>query len=371
MALFERISLLIVQDDAYVCRLMRQVLFNAGFRLVRTVRSGTEAIGQLSALRRARFGGGLGVQGIDIVFSEAYMPGINGVDLLRWIRQDPNSPNRFMPFIMVTGEADEDLVYGCRDVGMSEMVAKPFSLATLLQKITHVIERPRQFVLNRAYFGPDRRRQKGEWSGRERRGMHQVRRFSSEQTNLNVMRGQTWLFDLPNRLKPKLEVDPSLAGMPVDYSADLVKAEAALASAENETRDYVLQAGNRMEQAFQALVKNPAEKQQALAEIAQVARELRGHGGTFGYPLVSQFARSLHIFTESVQDINEDVGDLLKAHIDVIKIVVRQNAKMESDPIAVEIKGVMGKAMDKYTRRRGQAGLDKLFGTGAKVPSAA
>ena len=49
-------------------------------------------------------------------------------------------------------------VLEARDAGITEFLAKPVSARGLYQRITMVIERPRQFIKTRTYTGPDRRR---------------------------------------------------------------------------------------------------------------------------------------------------------------------------------------------------------------------
>jgi CheY-like chemotaxis protein len=356
LALFERISLLVVEDEDYMLSLLRQILHSAGFRNIRTAKNGREATGILAATKQ-RFSTVAGAQ-IDIVIADAFMPIINGTDLLRWLRQDAASPNRFLPYILMSGEADEGLVFNCRDVGVSEILAKPFSVQTLMTKIMQVIERPRPYVLNRNFFGPDRRRLKTPLpsDAEDRRVMpkDKVRRFSSGQTNLNVLSGHTWIFDFPNTLKGKLEVsDPRQLASGIDFGAEIAKAQEALSAAEEETRQWIAGASDKLESFMHEIKAGGVTGKEAVEKLSLLARELRGHGGTFGYPLISQFARSLHIFTESITDVNADVTDLLRAHVDVIKVVVKQDAKRENDPLATEIKSILERAVKKYAAKHG------------------
>jgi two-component system chemotaxis response regulator CheY len=63
---------------------------------------------------------------------------------------------------------------------------KPFTAKALYQKIEHVIEKPRLFVLNDQYFGPDRRRKKDiNYNGSERRSnlKHQEIEVSADDIN--------------------------------------------------------------------------------------------------------------------------------------------------------------------------------------------
>jgi len=82
--------------------------------------------------------------------------------LLRWVRRHKESPNRFIPFVMVTGYADREKVREARAMGATEMLAKPFSVVNLGQRLLQVVNRPRKFVHTNKYFGPDRRRNQKE-----------------------------------------------------------------------------------------------------------------------------------------------------------------------------------------------------------------
>jgi len=356
MSLFERISILVVEDGDYMLSLLRQVLFAAGFRHIRTARDGRDAINMLGALRTGRLSNTT-QQGVDIIVADTFMPIINGIDLLRWVRQDGNSPNRFMPYIMMSGEADEDLVFGCRDVGVNEILAKPFSVVTLMQKVMQVIERPRPYILNRSYFGPDRRRLRkpipAEATERRIMPRERIRRFNSTQSNLSVLEGSTWIFDFPNVLKGRLDVrDPSELLNPIDFARELAFAQAALATAEEETRQFIADAAAKLEEYFNRIAAGGSEAPLAVADMSALSRELRDQGGTFGYPLISTFAKSLHVFTDGLRQTDPDTIEVLRAHVGVIKIVVKQDAKRENDPLAQEIKAILDRAVQSYLRKR-------------------
>ena len=109
---------------------------------------------------------------VDVIMSNWQMSPTDGLMLLRWVRRHKDSPVRFTPFIMVTGFAEKEQVAQARDLGVTEMLAKPFSVQTVSERILQVIERPRQFVHTSSYFGPDRRRQEAPApGGSERRVM--------------------------------------------------------------------------------------------------------------------------------------------------------------------------------------------------------
>jgi two-component system, chemotaxis family, chemotaxis protein CheY len=154
----EGLNVLIVDDHALVRQIVTEVLRSAG---VTTLREAADANAAWDEIK---------IKVPDIAIIDLSMPH-DGMQLLNRIRRDPTSPDRELPVIVLTGHSDRRRVTGARDGGATEIVAKPVAIATLLQKVAAVIDRPRPFVMERSFVGPDRRRRKGnaDYSGPRRR----------------------------------------------------------------------------------------------------------------------------------------------------------------------------------------------------------
>jgi DNA-binding response OmpR family regulator len=94
----------------------------------------------------------------DIVIVDLNMFPIDGLEFTQMIRTAVDSPFPFVPIIMMTGHTERTKVTAARDSGVNELVAKPISAKTLLDRIVAVIDRPRSFVKTATYTGPCRRR---------------------------------------------------------------------------------------------------------------------------------------------------------------------------------------------------------------------
>ena len=162
---FSRLSVFIVDDNEYIRSTIEKLLHQFRFGRIASAANGEEAIEHL------KVAGKLGKASVpDIIISDLVMAPINGLLFLRWARSAKESPNRMIPFIMLSGAADVAYVNSARDLGTTEFMAKPFSAASVYRHLLQVIERPRQFVTTTKYFGPDRRRRKDkEWKATERR----------------------------------------------------------------------------------------------------------------------------------------------------------------------------------------------------------
>lgn len=153
---FERFTVLVVEDNPYMKSLLYATLKALGVGNVRAASDGAEAIDILKLIKTNP--GRAGMMSVDIVLSNWMMEPVDGLRLLRWVRMSKDSPDRFLPFIMLTGYADIKRVGVARAAGCTEFMAKPFSAQALIDRFVAVIEHPRPFLRSKEFFGPDRRR---------------------------------------------------------------------------------------------------------------------------------------------------------------------------------------------------------------------
>lgn len=165
----ERFSILVVEDSLFIRSLIVRALKAIGVGIVTTASNGAEAIELMRQMTDD--GRKAGLMSIDVVVSDWVMDPVDGLMLLRWIRRHKESPDRFMPFLMLTANTDLEGIVEARDMGVTEMMTKPFSMKTLTDKIQSLIENPRQFIQTPTYFGPDRRRRPLPLKGRPDRRM--------------------------------------------------------------------------------------------------------------------------------------------------------------------------------------------------------
>jgi CheY-like chemotaxis protein len=155
---FDRLKILVVDDNAHMRKLVVTILQAFGAVQIFEAADGERA---LVLLRDAN---------PDVIILDWMMEGMSGLDFAREIRTSPNTPNPFVPIIMLTGHTAIDHVRQARDAGVNEFLAKPVSVKAILTRLIAVIEHPRPYVRTKAYFGPCRRRRSPEeYHGPERR----------------------------------------------------------------------------------------------------------------------------------------------------------------------------------------------------------
>lgn len=118
---FERLRVLLVEDDAFALRLAMAVLKQLGVTRIVAVKDGQAAMDQLAA-DETQF---------DLIISDWNMPNVTGLDLLKHVRRTWEN----MPFLMLTGNANEDFVRAAQANKVDAYIIKPFSPAQLKQKI--------------------------------------------------------------------------------------------------------------------------------------------------------------------------------------------------------------------------------------------
>ena len=153
----DRVSVLVVDDNKNMRSLMRAVLEALGCKNIYEANDGEHG---LSKLREAN---------VDLVITDWNMEPMDGLELTRRVRTDPDTKDPYLPVIMLSGHTERHRVMEARDAGVTEFVAKPVAARSLYTRIVTIIEHPRPFVKTTSYFGPDRRRQDLPFPGPERR----------------------------------------------------------------------------------------------------------------------------------------------------------------------------------------------------------
>lgn len=142
----ESLSVLIVEDNPHMRSMLFQVVKAVGIGHVHLAPDGT---GALQTIRD---------QDIDILITDLAMEPFDGIDLVRLVRNSPQSAKPMLPVLMITGHLTLNSVKQARDVGVTEFLSKPISIKSVMERIEAIIYRPRDFIRCTGYFGPDRRR---------------------------------------------------------------------------------------------------------------------------------------------------------------------------------------------------------------------
>ncbi len=140
------ISALVLEDNANMRALIRAILVSFGLR---SVVEASDAYEALQVVQNSA---------VDLAFVDFQLAGLDGLEFCRLIRTAKDSPNPFLPIIMITGYSERTRVKEAIDAGVDEFLVKPVRPKDVAVRINAVVERRRSFVRSKDYFGPDRRR---------------------------------------------------------------------------------------------------------------------------------------------------------------------------------------------------------------------
>ena len=117
-------KILIVDDFPTMRRIIKNLLRDLGFDNTAEADDGQSA---LPMLKTGEF---------DFLVTDWNMPGMDGLTLLKTVRADARLSD--MPVLMVTAEAKRDQIVVAAEAGVNGYVVKPFTAATLKQKIERI-----------------------------------------------------------------------------------------------------------------------------------------------------------------------------------------------------------------------------------------
>ncbi|MCL1077661.1 chemotaxis protein CheY [Parashewanella spongiae] len=123
----KNMKILIVDDFSTMRRIIKNLLRDLGFNNTQEADDGTTA---LPMLQKGDF---------DFVVTDWNMPGMQGIDLLKAIRVDEKLKS--IPVLMVTAEAKREQIIAAAQAGVNGYVVKPFTAATLKEKLDKIFER--------------------------------------------------------------------------------------------------------------------------------------------------------------------------------------------------------------------------------------
>ena len=122
-----KMKFLVVDDFSTMRRIVRNLLKELGYTNVDEAEDGQIALTKLQA------------GGFDFVVTDWNMPNMDGLTLLQTIRATPTL--KHLPVLMITAEAKKENIIAAAQAGASGYIVKPFSAATLSEKLQKIFEK--------------------------------------------------------------------------------------------------------------------------------------------------------------------------------------------------------------------------------------
>lgn len=141
----ENVDVLVIDDNQFMRRTIRNLLINMGVRATYEAGDGIEG---LEAIR---------MFAPDIVIVDWEMPLLSGPELVKMVRTPGVFPLPDVPIVMLTAFVERWRVVEANRLGVNEFLAKPVSGKALLERIVSIISKPRPMVRIGDYYGPEPR----------------------------------------------------------------------------------------------------------------------------------------------------------------------------------------------------------------------
>jgi two-component system chemotaxis response regulator CheY len=113
---------LVVDDSRAVRKIIARTLIELGFEVLEAA-NGLEALEVIEAEKTA----------VTLVLADWNMPEMNGFDLLKSLRRDPELAS--LAVVMVTTETELDQMAAALEAGANEYIMKPFTKDILVEKL--------------------------------------------------------------------------------------------------------------------------------------------------------------------------------------------------------------------------------------------
>jgi two-component system chemotaxis response regulator CheY len=120
-------KILVVDDFSTMRRIIKNLLRELGFTNTHEADDGNTA---LPMLKDGNF---------EMLITDWNMPGMEGIDLLKAVRADPNLAK--LPVLMVTAEQKKEQIVAAAQAGVNGYIVKPFTAQTLKEKLDKIFER--------------------------------------------------------------------------------------------------------------------------------------------------------------------------------------------------------------------------------------
>lgn len=160
---FKNLSVLICDDSRPMRKLIAMFLHGFGIKAV------VDVPGPFEGFQEFVTGN------IDLIITDWNMSPVDGLEFVEDIRNNPVSPNPYIPVIMLTGFTELYRVQMARDIGITSFLAKPVSADSLYKRLVSIVNDHRTYIRVDDFFGPDRRfHVKEEFAGTNRRSFELI-----------------------------------------------------------------------------------------------------------------------------------------------------------------------------------------------------
>ena len=229
---------------------------------------------------------------VDLVVCDIQMRPMDGLEFVKTVRDGHLDIEPLVPIILVTAHSEMKRVAEAGIVGVDGFVAKPVSADKLHLRMLSVATKPRSSLI-----------------AARRRTVARI--------------GDSDVVDADSVERARAVV-ANLAG----------------AYIESARRDI-----ETLDEAYARAVADQAERGARIKRIAELAHDIKGQGGSFGYPLMSAIGESLGDCCRATDRCDETRLEVIKVHVDAMKTVIDNRLEGDGDARGAELVGLLRDAV--------------------------
>ena len=159
------------------------------------------------------------------------------------------------------------------------------------------------------------------------------------------------LYKIKNKLREKSAGLGKLTQEDVTFDkAALDAAMQNLNEMSEEYPDWVSNFIDKLSEAHRRCVDSPDQRRKYYKTINIIAHDMKGQGGTFGYELITEFSNALYRFTEIGAGFSDNHIEIIKSHIDAMRVVIKDRVEGDGGEIGAELKKSLSEAIKKYSK---------------------
>ncbi|MEQ8440373.1 MAG: phosphorelay protein [Alphaproteobacteria bacterium] len=162
----------------------------------------------------------------------------------------------------------------------------------------------------------------------------------------NGNKGAVEVITPPNTIKQKV----SGSGGPTPEM--LAKAEAAINQMSEDYPTWAIDDVERLGTLIAEAKPGVGNGKVLLSEAFKMAHDMRGQGGSFGYPLMTRIANSFCRFVEGLEELDKHSLEICNAHVKSMRAILQNKVKGTGGPTGAQIADGLEMAVKRYMEKR-------------------
>lgn len=156
-------------------------------------------------------------------------------------------------------------------------------------------------------------------------------------------------FRMRNRLSEKaggIGTKGALGSFPAEM---IEEAQESFETMTSDYPDWVQATLNQLTKLVEVAAESPDRRMSMFKEIQIIAHDMKGQGGTFGYPLITTFGDSLYNFTGPNAGTTDNHIAIIKAHADAMRATITARIQGDGGDIGQQLKTMLATAIKQYS----------------------